>query len=63
MGILTNNLLKGELETDESIIGVRQTGNRRSSEEYKIIVFGIERCGVNVSVSIVNDVNAEFVDE
>jgi transposase len=54
-----DNLLKGELEADESYFGGRRKGMRGRSAGHKTIVFGILDRGGKVSVSIVTDVKAE----
>ena len=55
----TDNLLKGELEADESYFGGRRKGKRGRGAGHKTIVFGILERGGKVSVSIVTDVKAE----
>ena len=54
-----DNLLKGELEADESYFGGRRKGKRGRGAGHKTIVFGILERGGKVSVSIVTDVKAE----
>jgi len=63
LAILANNdfndLLKGEVECDESYFGGRRKGNRGRGAFNKVPVFGIlERNGV-VKVEVVQDVKAE----
>jgi transposase len=54
-----DDLLKGEIEADESYFGGRRNGKRERGSRNKTIVFGIlERYG-KVSVSIVTDSPAE----
>jgi transposase len=55
----TDNLLKGELEADESCFGCRRKGKRGRGAGHKTIVFGILERGGKVTVSIVTDVKAE----
>jgi transposase len=53
------NLLKGEVELDESCFGGRRKGNRGRGAFNKVPVFGIlERNGV-VKVEVVKNVKAE----
>lgn len=55
----TDELLKGELEADESYFGGRRKGKRGRGAGHKTIVFGILERGGKVSVSILTDVKAE----
>jgi transposase len=55
----SDDLLKGELEADESYFGGRRKGKRGRGAGHKTIVFGILERGGKVSVSIVTDVKAE----
>lgn len=55
----SDELLKGELEADESYFGGRRKGKRGRGAGHKTIVFGILERGGKVSVSIVTDVKAE----
>jgi len=54
-----DDLLKGELEADESYFGGRRKGKRGRGAGHKTIVFGILERGGKVSVSILPDVKAE----
>lgn len=54
-----DDLLKGELEADESYFGGRRKGKRGRGAGHKTIVFGILERGGKVSVSILSDVKAE----
>jgi len=55
----TDDILKGELEADESYFGGKRKGNRGRGAGGKTIVYGILERGGMVSVSIVQDVSAE----
>jgi len=55
----SDDILKGELEADESYFGGRRKGKRGRGAGRKTIVFGILKRGGKVSVSIVTDVKAE----
>lgn len=55
----TDELLKGELEADESYFGGKRKGKRGRGAGHKTIVFGILERGGKVSVSIVTNVKAE----
>ena len=55
----SDDLLKGELEADESYFGGRRKGKRGRGAGHKTTVFGILERGGKVSVSIVTDVKAE----
>jgi len=54
-----DDVLKGELEADESYFGGKRKGNRGRGAAGKTIVFGILERGGKVSVSIVRNVSAE----
>ena len=54
-----DNLLKGEIEADESYFGGRRKGKRGRGAGHKTIVFGIIERGGKVSVSILTNVKAE----
>jgi len=55
----TDDVLKGELEADESYFGGKRKGKRGRGAGGKTIVYGILERGGKVSVSIVQDVSAE----
>jgi len=55
----SDEVLKGEIELDESYFGGRRKGKRGRGAGGKTIVFGILERGGKVSVSIVKDVKAE----
>lgn len=54
-----DNILKGEIEADESYFGGKMKGKRGRGAGHKTIVFGILERGGKVSVSIVKEVEAE----
>lgn len=54
-----DDLLKGELEADESYFGGKRKGKRGRGAGHKTIVFGILERGGKVSVSILPNVKAE----
>jgi len=54
-----DEILKGEIEVDESYFGGKRKGKRGRGAGGKTIVFGILERGGKVSVSIVKDVKAE----
>lgn len=54
-----DNLLKGEIEADESYFGGRRKGKRGRGAGHKTIVFGILERGGKVSVSILTNVKTE----
>jgi transposase len=56
---LSDELLKGEIEADESYFGGRRKGKRGRGAGHKTIVFGILERGGKVSVSIVPNASAE----
>jgi transposase len=56
-----DEILKGEIELDESFFGGRRKGKRGCGAGYKTIVFGILERGGKVSVTIVKNVKAESV--
>jgi len=56
---LSDDLLKGEIEADESYFGGRRKGKRGRGAGHKTIVFGILERGGKVSVSIVPNASAE----
>ena len=59
-----DNLLKGEIEADESYFGGRRKGKRGRGAGHKTIVFGILERGGKVSVCILTNVKAEsLIDE
>jgi len=55
----SDEILKGEIELDESYFGGKRKGKRGRGAGGKTIVFGILERGGKVSVSIVKDVKAE----
>jgi transposase len=59
-----DNLLKGEIDADESYFGGRRKGKRGRGAGHKTIVFGILERGGKVSVCILTNVKAEsLIDE
>ena len=56
---LEDEILRGEIELDESYFGGRRKGKRGRGAAKKTIVFGILERGGKVSVNIVTDVKAE----
>ena len=54
-----DEILKGEIEADESYFGGKRKGKRGRGAGHKTIVFGILERGGKVSVTIVKDVKAE----
>lgn len=54
-----DEILKGEIEADESYFGGKRKGKRGRGAGHKTIVFGILERGGKVSVTIVRDVKAE----
>ena len=56
---LSDQLLKGEIEADESYFGGRRKGKRGRGAGHKTIVLGILERGGKVSVSIVPNASAE----
>ena len=56
---LEDEILRGEIEHDESYFGGRRKGKRGRGAAEKTIVFGILERGGKVSVNIVKDVKAD----
>lgn len=56
---IEDEILRGEIELDESYFGGRRKGKRGRGAAAKTIVFGILERGGKVSVNIVKDVKAE----
>jgi len=54
-----DDVLKGEVEVDESYFGGRRRKGKRGSGTDKILVFGILERGGKVKVEIVKDVSVE----
>ncbi len=54
-----DEILKGEIEADESYFGGKRKGKRGRGAGHKTIVFGILERGEKVSVNIIQDVKAE----
>jgi transposase len=55
----SDDVLRGEIEADESYFGGKRKGKRGRGAGGKMIVFGILERGGKVSVKIVKDVSSE----